>query len=175
MHCKMAHHPALIKHQDIENRIFTIRGVQVMLDSDLSELYGVETKRLNEQVKRNKDRFPRSFMFQLREKEIDNLRSQFATSSVDYGGRRYLPYVFTEQGVAMLSAILRSETAVKVSIQIMQAFVQMRKFITENAAIFQRLDKVERKQIESDEKFEQLFDALQSKDPKSKRNSYEHY
>jgi len=108
----------------IQDRIYTIRGMQVMLDSDLSELYGVEAKRLNEQVKRNPDRFPLSFRFQLTEGEYSSLRSQFATLKQERGKhRKYLPYVFTEQGVAMLSAVLKSETAVKVSIEIMQAFV----------------------------------------------------
>ena len=97
--------------QEIEKRIFTIRDVQVMFDSHLAEMYGVETKVLNQSVKRNAERFPESFCFQLTEVEFSNLRSQFVTSSTEHGGRRYLPYVFTEQGVAMLSAILRSEFA----------------------------------------------------------------
>lgn len=168
----------IVKQQDIENRIFTVRNIQVMLDFHLSELYGVETKRLNEQVKRNNSRFPAEFMFRLTEEEYISLRSQNATLKKDevlrsQNGtlnagrgkhRKYAPYVFTEQGVAMLSAVLRSETAIKVSIQIIQAFVEMRKFIADNAAIFQRLDKVEHKQLETDEKFERVFDALQSKE-----------
>jgi hypothetical protein len=102
---------------DICSEIYVVRGVQVMLDKDLAGLYGVETKRLIEQVKRNESRFPEEFRFQLTTSEYSNLRSQFATSSVnEYGGRRYLPYAFTEQGVAMLSAVLRSSTAVQVSI-----------------------------------------------------------
>ncbi|MGB4847854.1 MAG: ORF6N domain-containing protein [Saprospiraceae bacterium] len=123
----------LIKQPEIENLIFTIRGLQVMFDSHLVELYGIETKRLNEQVQRNKERFPESFRFQLSPEEEGILKSQIATSSSDHGGRRYPPYVFTEQGVAMLSAVLRSESAVKVSIQIMEAFVQMRKFSVSGA------------------------------------------
>ena len=99
---------------DIQKRIYTLRGVQVMLDEELAELYDVPTKVLNQAVKRNIDRFPAEFMFQVSETELENLRSQFVTSS--WGGRRYLPYAFTEQGVAMLSTVLRSETAIKVSI-----------------------------------------------------------
>jgi len=107
---------------EIKNLIYSIRGKQVMLDSDLASLYQVETKNLNKAVKRNIERFPASFCFQLTEEEFENLRFQFGTSSLKYGGRRYLPYVFTEQGVAMLSAVLRSEIAVKVSVEIMEAF-----------------------------------------------------
>ena len=152
----------LIKVQEIKNKIYMIRGLQVMLDSDLAELYGVETKRLLEQVRRNKERFPEDFMFQLTKEEYENLRSQIATSS--WGGRRYLPYAFTEQGVAMLSAVLRSKTAVEVSIKIMKAFVAMRRFMIQNAAVFARLDKIEHKLIEHDNKFEEVFKALESKE-----------
>ncbi len=162
--------------KEIENLIFTIRGKQVMLDSDLAEMYGVEIKRLNEQVKRNGTRFPSEFMFQITESEFDFLRSQFAiiesgvslrshsATLKDKRGkhRKYLPYAFTEQGVAMLSAVLRSETAVTVSIQIMNAFVEMRRFITGNAVLFQRLESVEQKQLEADDKFERIFRALES-------------
>ncbi|GIV46160.1 MAG: hypothetical protein KatS3mg036_0978 [Ignavibacterium sp.] len=148
---------------EIQRRIFTIRDVQVMLDSDLAEFYGVETRILNEQVKRNIERFPLQFMFRLTNKEYKNLMSQIAISSTKHGGRRKLPYVFTEQGVAMLSAVLKSETAVKMSIQIMNAFVAMRRFLVTNAGVFQRLDKLELKQIEPDKKVDKLFDAIQSK------------
>ena len=106
----------IIQISDIQNLIFTIRGVQVMLDSDLAEMYQVEVKRLNEQVKRNIDRFPEKFRFQLTKREAEDLKSQIATSSLEHGGKRKLSFVFTEQGVSMLSAVLRSETAVKVSI-----------------------------------------------------------
>jgi len=164
---------------DIQERIFTISGVQVMLDSDLAEIYGVETKVFNQAVKRNLDRFPKDFKFQLSEQELFNLRSQIVTSSgkahnseSKHGGRRYYPYVFTEQGVAMLSAVLRSETAVKVSIQIMQAFVYMRKFMTINAGVFQRLDKVEQKQIETDSKIDEIFNALEDKSVKPKQGIF---
>ena len=204
--------------QTIENKIFTIRGVQVMLDKDLAELYEVETKRINEQVKRNIERFPEEFCFQLTKEEVEILRSQTATlnteiadlnsqnsflrsqnetskseipnlksqiatsSSQNWGGTRKLPYAFTEQGVAMLASILKSETAVKVSIQIMNAFVQMRHFLSANGSLFARLDSVEKRQIETEEKlnrnllridekldineknFEKIFDALEAAD-----------
>jgi len=158
--------PIAITTEGIKNKIFTIRNEQVMLDSDLADMYGVETKILNQAVKRNIERFPEGFMFQLSEVEMENLRSQFVTSSSNYGGRRYNPFVFTEQGVAMLSSVLRSKTAIKISIQIMQAFVQMRKFIANNAEIFRRLDNVEKKQFETDEKFDKIFKALENKDNK---------
>jgi hypothetical protein len=151
----------IINSTDIKDKIFTIRGEQVMIDEDLALLYGVEVKRLNEQVKRNIKRFPDIFRFQLTKEEFENLKSQSATSS--WGGRRKLPYVFTEQGVAMLSAVLHSDTAIKVSVQIMQAFVEMKRFIASNVTVFQRLDRVEQKQIESDHRFEQIFKAIEDK------------
>lgn len=158
----MTDKPVLIDKQDIENRIFTIRDVQVMVDRDLAALYQVETGVLNQAVKRNNERFPVEFRFQMSELEFENWKSQIVMSNEDKMGLRRPPFVFTEQGVAMLSSVLRSDTAVKVSIQIINAFVGMRKFISENAAIFQRLDRVERKQIETDEKFERVFKALES-------------
>jgi len=142
----------------IENRIFTIRGVQVMLDFHLAELYSVETKRLNEQVKRNKTRFPERFMFQLTLSEWEDLRSQFATAK-----RRSSPYCFTEQGVTMLSAVLNSEIAITVSIQVVDAFVKMRQILSEKSILNIRLDRIELKQLETDHKFEQVFKALESK------------
>jgi len=168
----------LIKQSEIQNRIFTFRSVHVMIDRDLAELYKVETKVLNQAVKRNIDKFPKEFRFQLTKEEYEFLRLQNVTLEEDVQvlrsqnvtlkdkrgkHRKYLPYVFTEQGVSMLSAVLRSETAVKVSITIMNAFVEMRKFITTNAAIFQRLDKIELKQLEADQKFEKVFKALENK------------
>ena len=147
--------------ENIQNRIITIRGVYVMLDSDLAELYGVMVKRLNEQVKRNKERFPDEFMFQLNREEWNNLKSQIATSR--WGGKRKLPYVFTEQGVAMLSAVLHSDTAIKVSIKIMQAFIEMKRFIAGNVALFQRIENVELKQFETDKKLDEVFKALENK------------
>jgi phage regulator Rha-like protein len=159
----------IVNADKLQDLIYTIRGVQVMYDNDLAELYGVEIKRLNEQVKRNRERFPEEFMFQLTDEEFAFLRSQNATLETGRGRhRKYLPYVFTEQGVAMLSAVLRSETAVKISIQIIKAFVAMRKFITTNAQIFHRLDAVEQKQleqkVETDEKFDRIFNAIESKE-----------
>jgi phage regulator Rha-like protein len=168
----MTNNLTLLNKVEIENRIFTIRGVQVMIDSHLAELYAVETKVFNQAVKRNIDRFPDAFRFQLTLEETVNLRSQIVTSSLEHGGRRYLPYAFTEQGVAMLSAVLRSETAVKVSIQIIQAFVEMRKFISENAGIFHRLDKIEQKQLETDTKFEHVFMALENKELKPEKGIF---
>lgn len=152
----------VISPMEIKNLIYTIRGKQVMLDSDLASLYQVETKNLNKAVKRNIERFPVSFCFQLTEEEVQNLRFQSGTSSVSYGGRRYLPYVFTEQGIAMASAILRSDIAVKVSVEIMEAFVEMRRILISNASLFHRLDKIELKQLEADQKFEEIFKALES-------------
>jgi len=169
-----------LNKQNLQDKIYTIRGLQVMLDSDLAELYQVEAKRLNEQVKRNIERFPQSFRFQLTEEEYENLRSQIATSSskeslrfqfgtsssLEHGGRRYLPYVFTEQGVSMLSAVLRSDIAIKVSIQIIEAFVNMRKFISSNALVFQRLHLLEQKQFRTDEKIDVILNALEDKTKK---------
>ena len=132
---------------NVESLIRVIRGQQVMLDRDLAELCGVETRRLNEQVKRNIERFPEDFMFQLTSNEFDNLKSQIAISS--WGGVRKLPYAFTEQGVAMLSGVLKSSTAVEANIRIMRAFVSMRHFMVNNAAIFQRLETIEFNQLES--------------------------
>lgn len=160
----------------LQNLIYTIRGKQVMTDSDLAELYGVETKVLNQGVKRNKERFPEEFCFQLTRHEMEDLRSQIVTSSSEHGGRRYLPYVFTEQGVAMLSAILRSEAAVRVSIQIMKAFVEMRKFLKQNGEVFMRLDHIEGKQVkfemETNQKFDQIFNALQAYDGEPKQGIF---
>ena len=145
---------------DIKNMIYTVRNQQIMLDSDLADMYQVETKRLNERVKRNDARFPETFCFQLTKEEYDNLRSQFATSNEGYGGRRYLPYVFTEQGIAMLSAVLNSEVAIKVSIRIMEAFVEMRRFMANNAMLFERISAVELKQLEFQKKTEEKLDEV---------------
>lgn len=157
----MENKPSIVP-KEIRNLIHTIRGKQVMLDSDLAVLYQVETKNLNKAVKRNNERFPASFCFQLTEAEVENLRFQIGTSSLNYGGRRYLPYVFTEQGVAMASAILRSDIAVKMSVQIMEAFVEMRRMLISNASLFHRLDNIELRQLEADQKFEEIFKALES-------------
>ena len=183
---KQSENHADISQKQIENRIFTIRGVQVMLDSDLAEIYEVSTSRLNEQAKRNIERFPKDFMFQLTQSEFeslrsqnailknDNLKSQIETSSLrsqnvtlkdDRGKhRKFLPFVFTEQGVAGLSGVLKSETAAKVHVAIMRAFVAMRKILQNNQLIYNRLDRVERKQLETDQKFEIVFKALENND-----------
>ena len=145
---------------DIRNLVYFIRGQQVMLDNDLAMLYQVETKVFNQAVARNIERFPQNFRFQLSKEEYDSLRSQFVTSK-GRGGRRYLPYVFTEQGIAMLSGILRSDIAVQVSIRIMNTFVEMRRFIANNALLFEKVSKIELQQLEfqkqTDEKFAKVF------------------
>jgi len=144
----------------IESRILVVRGRQVMLDEDLADLYGVETKRLVEQVKRNLERFPEDFMFQLSKAEAAALRSQIATSNIGRGGRRYAPYVFTEQGVAMLSGVLRSKRAIAVNIEIMRAFVELRRIASSYAAIETRLEEIEREVSGHDEQLKQIFKAL---------------
>jgi hypothetical protein len=154
----------IIETEVIQNKIISVRGVQVMLDSDLAILYQTETKFINRAVKRNLLRFPEAFMFQLSESEWTNLKFQFGTSS-EHGGRRSIPFAFTEQGVAMLSAVLNTERAITISIQIMQAFVAMRNFLHNNASVFQRLDQVELKQLKTDEKLEQIFKALEAGKP----------
>jgi len=169
-----------ISQTQIENRIFTVRGVQVMLDSDLAEMYQTETKYINRAMKRNPDRFPQTFAFQLTAKERENLRCQFGTSSEDdslrfqsgtlnaHGGRRTMPYAFTEQGVAMLSAVLQTPIAVKVSVQIINVFVELRKLIASHSGLLQRVEGIEKKliqtdqkQLETDQKIERVFKALE--------------
>ena len=153
-----------MEETSITNLIYTIRGKQVMLDSDLAILNRVETRVFNQAVKRNSNRFPERFCFQLTEEEYKNLRSQFVTSSEGntHGGRRYMPYVFTEQGIAMLSAVLKSDIAVDVSIKIMDTFVGMRNFFISNKDMFSRLDRVELKLLETDKKLEEVFDHIAS-------------
>ena len=216
----MTNNSLVLSAVKIRSRIHTIRGMQVMLDSDLAELYNVETKALNQAVKRNFDRFPKNFMFQLMQDEFDTLRSQnvtskaeerqgdnlksqfatsnegqflrsqsvtlnkkglvygktlrsqIATSKKSRGGRQYLPYAFTEQGVAMLSGVIKSDIAVRISIQIINAFVAMRRFISANAQVFQRLDVVERKQIEHDKQINEIFDAIQDKGIKPEKGIF---
>lgn len=149
----------LVKN-NIENQIHFVRGVQVMLDSDLAELYNTETKFINRAVKRNLNRFPSEFMFQLNEQEWQNLRFQFGTSNDGHGGRRFLPNVFTEQGIAMLSAVLHTEIAVNVSIQIMKAFIVMRKSLVQLHGLLNRMESIELKQLNTDKKIEQIFEVL---------------
>ena len=151
----------MVDNREIQSMIYTFRGRQVMLDSDLARLYQVETKVFNQAVKRNIDRFPENFRFQLTDSEFENLRSQIVTSSLSgHGGRRYMPYVFTEQGIAMLSAVLKSDVAVEVSVKIMNSFVEMRNFLLSNREMFNRLDRVELKQLETDKKLEEVFDYI---------------
>lgn len=153
-------HNAIISTNSIQPLIFTFRNAQVMVDRDLSLLYDVETRVLNQAVMRNIERFPQEFSFQLSDEEFEDWKSQIVMSNADRKGLRKPPRVFTEQGVAMLSAVLRSKTAVTVSIQIMNAFVQMRRVMVSNRQFFQRLEIVERKQVEADLKFRQIFEAM---------------
>ena len=146
----------LIPSARIENKIYLIRGQKVMLDFDLAELYGIETKYLKRQVKRNLKRFPRDFMFQLSKKE--NLRCQIVTSS--YGGRRYLPYAFTEQGVAMLSSILNSERAIQANIAIVRAFVKLRRILSTHKELAKKLKELENKVENHDSEIEGIFEAI---------------
>jgi hypothetical protein len=167
---------------EVNSLIYTVRGIQVMLDSDLAELFQVETKVFNQAVKRNSNRFPDNFRFQLTKEEYDNLRSQIVTlkiesktkvlrsqnvTSSEHGGRRYLPYAFTEQGVAMLTGVIRSEIAIEMSIKVMNAFVEMRRYISSNALLLSRIDTIETRQLidkrTSDEKFDKIFNALEEK------------
>lgn len=179
----------IIDNQTIQDKIYTIRGVQVMLDEDLAVLYGVETKNLNKAVNRNMDRFPEKFRFQLTQEEYDNLKFQIGTSNLDaslrsqfvtlekqHGGRRYLPYVFTEQGVSMLSAVLRSKTAIEVSIKIIDSFVNMRKFLSQNASLFTRIDSIEKRQIsyeiKNDTKVDAILNAIEEKGTPQKQHIF---
>jgi len=165
----------LVQVADIEKRIYTMRGVQVMLDRDLATLYEVETRALKQAVKRNPARFPHDFMFELSETEIEALVSQSVIpSKKQLGGAR--PLAFTEQGVSSLSAVLTSARAIEINIEIMRAFVKMRQFLAHNADIFQRLDQVEKRQLsnelKTDERFEQLFSALEDKSIKPKQGIF---
>jgi hypothetical protein len=143
----------------IEQRIYIVRGVKVMLDTDLAALYGVPTKALNQQVRRNRRRFPSDFLLELTTSEVSNLRSQFATSSSKggYGGRRYTVLAFTEQGVAMLSSVLNSDRAIDVNIAIMRTFVRLRQLLLGHAELAKRIDELEQRY---DGQFQVVFDAL---------------
>ena len=147
--------PSLLPAERIERSILLLRGEKVILDKDIAALYEVETKALIRAMKRNLDRFPADFMFQLTLEEVENLRYQFGTSS--WGGRRYRPYAFTEQGVAMLSSVLRSERAVRVNIEIMRVFVRLRQVMSTQADLVRRLDELEQRY---DGQFKAVFDAL---------------
>ncbi len=168
--------PELIVAPAIEKRIFVVRERQVMLDENLADLYGVETKRLIEQVKRNLERFPDDFMFQLHKDEAAALRSQIATSNIGRGGRRYTPYAFTEQGVAMLSGVLRSDRAITVNIEIMRAFVELRRVAGSFQQLQKRLDQMEldigARLGEHDDQLRQIFEVLRqliAPPPRTKR------
>lgn len=146
----------VVSRKAIESRIYTIRGERVMLDCDLAELYGVETRSLNQSVRRHAARFPSDFMFTLTKDEVANLRSQFVISS-SWGGARYPPQAFTEQGVAMLSAVLNSEQAIRVNIEIMRAFIKLRTMATPIEKLARKLDQLEERY---DEQFKAVFDAI---------------
>ena len=152
----MVNKKSLIPVDRIEKAILLIHGQKVMLDADLAELYGVETRVLVQAVKRNLERFPEDFMFQLSQEEFAILRSQIVTSS-DWGGRRYRPYAFTEQGVAMLSSVLRSQRAVQVNIEIMRAFIRLRQMLASHVELARKLDALEKKY---DAQFKQVFEAI---------------
>ena len=149
--------PNIVPMERIERKIYMVRRQKVMIDSDLAELYGVRTSNLNKAVSRNKRRFPRDFMFQLSREEARALRFQIGISKEGKGGRRYLPYVFTEQGVAMLSSVLNSERAVAVNIEIMRAFVRMRQFMLTHKNLVRRVNGLEKKY---DTQFKVVFDAI---------------
>jgi len=152
----MVNKKSLIPVDRIEKAILLIRGQKVMLDADLAELYGVETRVLVQAVKRNIERFPEDFMFQLSQEEFTILRSQIVTSS-DWGGRRYRPYALTEQGVAMLSSVLRSQRAIQVNIEIMRAFIRLRRMLASHVELARKLDALEKKY---DAQFKQVFEAI---------------
>ena len=152
-----------LSQKEIENRIVTIRGTQVMMDRDLAEMYQTETRTLKQAVKRNSERFPDDFIFTLSEVEIEWMVSQAVIPSKSFFGGA-APFAFTEQGVAMLASVIKTPAAITISLKIIRAFVEMRKLLLGNAGLFQRLDKVELKQIEADQKFERIFKALESKD-----------
>lgn len=157
--------PAAANTTDIRSLVYVIRGQQIMLDSDLAFLYQVETGALNRAMKRNIGRFPEDFCFQLTKDEYENLKCQIGISSENsYGGRRTLPYAFTEQGISMLASVLHSDIAVQVSIRIMRTFVEMRRFISNNALLFERISSIELKQLEyqksTDERFDRVFQYI---------------
>ena len=158
----------IVNSEEIKNLIYTIRGKQVMLDSDVAMLYHYETKNVNKAMKRNIERFPEDFCFQLTNDEFKNLRFQIGTlnKKVNNGKvtRKYLPYVYTEQGISMLAGVLKNDIAIQVSISIIRTFIEMRKFISSNSQIFERLTNVEYKLLEHDKKFDEIFDSLLKKE-----------
>lgn len=170
---------SMLAERKILNKIYVIRGRKVMLDQDLAEMYGVETRRLNEQVKRNIRRFPKDFMFSLTAREFENLTSQFATPS--WGGRRSLPYAFTEQGVAMLSSVLSSDTAIEVNIRIIRVFTRMRDYALTNKEILLQLATLEKQVKKNGGDIENIFAVLkeliskQQKSSPGSRIGFRHY
>jgi hypothetical protein len=156
----MAKAKALAPATEISRAILVLRGQRVLLDSDLAALYGVSTKRFNEQVRRNRERFPKDFMFQLTAQEADALRSQIATSKTGRGGRRYLPYAFTEHGAIMAASVLNSPRAIEMSVFVVRAFVQLREMLTSNSALARKLDELERKYQHHDEAIAAILSAI---------------
>ncbi len=158
----------IVNNEEIKNLIYTIRGKQVMLDSDVAKLYHYETKNVNKAMKRNIERFPEDFCFQLTKHELDKMWFQIGTTSKNnnskYRSEKYLPYVYTEQGISMLAGVLKNDIAIQVSISIIRAFIEMRKFISSNAQIFERLTNVEYKLLEQDKKFDEIFNQLQNEE-----------
>tara|TARA_B100001964_G_scaffold191940_1_gene214467 strand:+ start:1064 stop:1597 length:534 start_codon:yes stop_codon:yes gene_type:complete len=152
----------LISNEIIANRILFIRDKKVILDSDLAEIYGVTTKRLNEQVKRNQARFPEDFMFVLRKEELESLKSQFATSKKVRGGRRTLPFVFTEHGALMIANVLNSPIAISASIRVARAFIQMREMLTAHVDLKRKIERLEKKYESHDMQIKTVFDAIKS-------------
>ena len=151
---------SIIPDEVVITKIYQVRGQKVMLDRDLAELYGVETKRLKEQVRRNIDRFPEDFMFEMTKEELENWRSQFATSNKEIMGMRRPPFVFTEHGVLMLSGVLNSERAVQVNIQIMRIFTKMREVLLTHKDLLLKMEQIEKKVAGQDEKIKLIFDYL---------------
>ena len=155
----------IVNSEEIKNLIYTIRGKQVMLDSDVAMLYHYETKNINKAMKRNIERFPEDFCFQLTKQELDKMWFQSGTTSENnnfkYRSDKYLPYVYTEQRISMLAGVLKNDIAIQVSISIIRAFIEMRKFISSNAQMFERLTNVEYKLLEHDKKFDEIFNQLQ--------------
>ncbi len=162
----------IVEFDDIKNKIHTIRGKQIMLDRDLAELYGVETRTLNQAVRRNIDRFPTDFCFQISKEEFYIWKSQFVISKKEKKGLRKLPLAFTEQGVAMLSSVLKSKRAIEVNISIMRAFVEMKRFFKQNASIFQKFQQIDQKLLEHDKNFEKVFNLIQEKDIKPEKGIF---
>lgn len=157
---RMAKNSAIVAVERIESRILLVRGRKVILDSDLAELYGVTTKRLNEQVKRNRDRFPSDFMLRLNSEEMKALRSQFATSNRERGGRRYLPNAFTEHGAIMAATVLNTSRAVEVSVYVVRAFIRLREILATHKELARKLAQLEERIEEHDEEIVAIFEAI---------------